>query len=212
MTHKRPFCWLKGIVSQYRAALTHYPNHGSPRLRALHPHHHNSAQPAPPPFPASTEWGSKPLSLSASWIYTLCSGLAKAHQGGSPLANSWANAMARYSEHHSLVSDLRAAEQAVTRRTECHHHTRRTEHCTSTQQIAPSGAIATMQFIRRISGNQRAARTENVPSHMRPGWFGMVQDAVHIERLLVEIPLLRRSIVVISRAPHRMPLPERKEG
>lgn len=112
--------------------------------------------PEPPPPSRRLRSGIELLiSLSVPGIYTLCSGLAKAHQGGSPLANSWANAMARYSEHHSLVSDLRAAEQAVTRRTECHHHTRRTEHCTSTQQIAPSGAIATMQFIGRINGNQR---------------------------------------------------------
>jgi hypothetical protein len=34
-----------------------------------------------------------------------------------------------------------------------------------------TGAIATMQFIGRISGNQRTARAENVPSHMRPGWY-----------------------------------------
>ena len=80
--HQAPFWWLKAIVSQYPAlpvpALPQSP--GTTSASTPHPHHQlrrPRTRQEPLPSRRLRGGGAKLLSLSVSWIYTLCSGLAK---------------------------------------------------------------------------------------------------------------------------------------
>jgi hypothetical protein len=223
--HQAPFWWLKAIVSQYPAlpvpALPQSP--GTTSASTPHPHHQlrrPRTRQEPLPSRRLRGGGAKLLSLSVSWIYTLCSGLAKTRarlgSGGEGRRNEGGLA--------SFLRDL-AARSSPIRSSRLHSSAVHSLAARATLASAASlrltrpsygmpvrfalyvmlvrgpnrvggrqaGAIATMQFIGRISGNQKAARTENVPSHMRPGWYS---NCTYCAPLVVEsiIPLRSRDL------------------
>jgi hypothetical protein len=175
-----PLCWRKRTVRQYRAA--------SVNVTPITGHHVGEAPSSTPPLrppeplPSRRLRGrDKLLSLSVQYHgFIRCAAASLRPTPGKASFATWQaiqscrlHSPARPQPRWRLgrCRACRGADRVC-----CVSRPRRTVggelrfvRCLS--MLRRTGAIATMQFIGRISGDQRTARAENVPSHMRPGWY-----------------------------------------